>query len=90
MQLDNKCQEMSRLEAEIKKLKGDVSQADQANNDLRGRMMDKELEIESLQVTISMILITFFQMFVRWSCVSSELTRFGSCRHNWKDKQMNM
>ena len=53
MQLDNKCQEMSRFEAEIKKLKDDVSQADQANNDLRGRMMDKELEIESLQVTSS-------------------------------------
>ena len=70
MQLDNKCQEMSRLEAEIKKLKGDVSQADQANNDLRGRMMDKELEIESLQVTISMILIAFSQNFTWWSCVS--------------------
>ena len=67
MQLDNKCQEISRFEAEIKKLKGDVSQADQANNDLRGRMMDKELEIESLQVTNSMILIIFFQMFTRWS-----------------------
>ena len=89
MQLDNKWQEMSRLEAEIKKLKSDVSQADQANNDLRGRMMDKELEIESLQVTISVILIAFFQNFTWWSCVSSELTRFGSCRHNWKDKQMS-
>ena len=50
MQLDNKCHEMSRLEVETKKLKNDVSQADQVNNDLRGRMMDKELEIESLQV----------------------------------------
>ena len=53
MQLDNKCHEMGRLEAENKKLKNDVSQADQANNDLRGRMMDKELEIESLQVNIT-------------------------------------
>ena len=53
MELDNKCHEMSRLEVDMKELKNYVSQADQVNNDLRGRMMDKELEIESLQVIIN-------------------------------------
>ncbi len=50
MQLDNKCQEISRFEADLKKCKNDVSLAEQVNNELRGKMMDKELEVECLQV----------------------------------------
>lgn len=50
-QLDHKTCEVGRLESQVKQQKVDVEKADQANNDIRGKMLDKELEVESLQVT---------------------------------------
>lgn len=50
MQLDNKNCELTRLEGETKRLKSEVESTEQASNKIRGKMMDKELDIECLQV----------------------------------------
>ena len=50
MQLDSKSHETSCVESQMKQLKADSEKADQINSDLRGKMMDKQLEVESLQV----------------------------------------
>lgn len=48
--LDGKNSENELLIGEKKKLQLDLEKADQINNDLRGKTLDKELEAESLQV----------------------------------------
>ncbi len=53
IQLDNKSQEIEKLSLDVKKLKSEVTQADQVNDNLRAKMMDKELEVESLQVNFN-------------------------------------
>ena len=50
LQLDATSSKVTQLECKLKDAKADVEKADQLNSDLRGQMMDKELEIQSLQV----------------------------------------
>ena len=54
IQLDNKSQEIEKLSQDVKKLKSEVTQAEQVNDNLRAKMMDKELEVESLQVNLNL------------------------------------
>ena len=54
-QMDQKSQEIGRLEAQAQKAKQDVEKAEQVNNDLKGKILNKDLEIESVQVSIKSI-----------------------------------
>ena len=57
-QMEHKCTEITKLQAECKKQQTDLDKAEQVNSDLRGKTLDKELEAESLQVIAAVIGLT--------------------------------
>ena len=48
--MDSKCRELQHVTSQLQQSKTQQEKAQQVNDDTRAKLMDKELEVESLEV----------------------------------------
>lgn len=81
-QLGNRDNEIMSLNSEISGLKDRLKLADQANDEIRGKMLDYQLETESLQVCMQLVYISLTSILLKLSTVDNIPVLVAALQHS--------